>query len=137
MEINHYSKTGEYVGTTQAKIDPLETIRQGQAIYLFPANATKKTPPTVAENKKAKWNGTAWSLVDDYRGSVYYLPTGEKITITQLNKKVPAGALLIPPEVEPEIPSMPEDLAEIWEAIGIEKMSLETKKKYDVLKGNK
>ena len=49
-------------------------------------------------------------------------------------KKGKARFSAAPPKPE-VIPPMQEDLAEVWEAVGIEKMSPERKKEYDKLKG--
>ncbi|MDB4507261.1 phage tail assembly chaperone [bacterium] len=60
MEVYSYDKqSGIFVGTTVADEDPK---RPGN--YLFPAQTTSIKPPTIDEDKLAKWNNNAWVLVD-------------------------------------------------------------------------
>lgn len=99
MNIYHYQPdTFEYLGTSEAKIDPLETAKAGVPVYLIPANATKDQPPEAGTNQRARRNGDAWELVDDYRGQEYWnKDTGAKITITALGDAIPAGHTLQAP----------------------------------------
>lgn len=72
-------KTGEYTGKTEARVDKLESEKQGKVIYLKPRNATEKEPPEKKEYKTAFWNGEKWVLVQDYRGLNMFNPkTGEE-----------------------------------------------------------
>lgn len=91
MNIYHYSQnTYEYLGTTEARIDPMETAKAGEKVYLIPANATADHPPESGLNQIARRNGDAWALVDDYRGQEYWdKDTGVKITITELGITIP------------------------------------------------
>ncbi len=60
MEVYSYDKvSGIYVGNTIADEDPK---RPGN--YLLPAQTTSMKPPTIDEDKLAKWNNNAWVLVD-------------------------------------------------------------------------
>ena len=48
MIIHHYHKaTGEYLRSSEARIDPLETKKQGRDVYLLPAHATDIAPPKL------------------------------------------------------------------------------------------
>lgn len=60
MEVYSYDKeSGIFIGTTIADEDPK---RPGN--YLFPAQTTSIKPPTIDEDKLAKWDNNAWVLVD-------------------------------------------------------------------------
>lgn len=91
MNIYHFHPdTYEYLGTSGAKIDPLETAKAGENVYLIPANAITDQPPDAGTNQIARLTNGAWELVADYRGSVYYdKDTGGKITITDLGVAIP------------------------------------------------
>ena len=41
----------EYNGSSEARLDPLETEEQGEDVYLLPANATFIEPPQAGENE--------------------------------------------------------------------------------------
>lgn len=70
MQIYHYSHaTGEYLRTSDARPDPLDTGR-----YLIPANATDQAPTTPGEHEAVRWSGSAWEIVPDYRDNNYYDP---------------------------------------------------------------
>jgi len=97
MQIYHYSPgTGEYLKTSIAQIDPLESETQGEDVFLIPACATEIAPPDPGANKAVVFESGAWSEVDDYRGE-WYLATGEKIEIIDLGISPPAGATDSPP----------------------------------------
>ena len=59
--------TKEYIGSEEALIDPLETIKQGKEVYLIPANAVLDEPPAAVEGKAIVF-ADGWQLVDDNRG---------------------------------------------------------------------
>jgi hypothetical protein len=82
MNIYHYSeKNGEYLGVSEAKLDPI-----GQN-PMIPANATDQEPPTPDAKQAARWNGSAWEIVPDYRGSVWYDAEANQHKITQINQE--------------------------------------------------
>jgi len=86
----YHPDTYEYLGTSGARIDPLETAKRGEEVYLIPANATPDQPPQAGANQAARRISSAWELVDDYRGQEYWhKDTGEKITITDLGVTIP------------------------------------------------
>jgi len=86
MNIYRYDgTTGEYLGTSEARLDPLESQNTGKDVYLIPANATTDAPATAGENQAAVYSGGKWSLVDDYRGQKYWnKDTGAVVTIEDL-----------------------------------------------------
>ena len=74
MNVYKYNDNGEYIGTEEALLDPLETELQGENVYLLPANATFIEPPEAQESFARVWNGEAWEQVEDNRGVEYWLP---------------------------------------------------------------
>ena len=91
-------KTKEFTGTQNGFIDPLETKKQGENVYLFPRNATYQKPPKTEENQALIFNGDEWEIVADYRGQTYYIGT-EQHEMKELGD-LPKGATFEP--VEPE-----------------------------------
>lgn len=75
MNIYKYDNdTKEYIATETARLDPLETKKQGKNIYLLPANATFTAPPDGREGFSCIWDGESWQEVEDHRGEKYWLP---------------------------------------------------------------
>ena len=100
MKTYHYNKqTKEYTHSETAFLDPLETQRQGKAVYLLPANATF-VKPISADGYASVWNGISWEHIKDNRGQTYWLGTDEynapARTMTSLGA-LPAGALRTAP----------------------------------------
>jgi hypothetical protein len=83
--------TGEYLGETQARIDPEETKLQKKNVYLRPAYSTFLRPPKDAAKKIQVFKNGKWSMKSDYRGTKYYNMDGEEFEITKIGKRVPAG----------------------------------------------
>ena len=102
MNVYRYDeKTKEYIGYEQALLDPLETKKQGNNIYLLPANATFTKPPAEKEGYAIVWNGKAWQEVEDHRGVEYWLPEDKYGAPARVMKELgalPEGAMLTPPE---------------------------------------
>ena len=106
---NYHPITKEYLGSSKANSDPLETAKQKKEIFLLPANATFEPSLETGKNEKTIFDN-GWKVVSDFRGKKYYLETGEEITITELGVTVPEGALL-------EAPAPPEPTEEeLYEA---------------------
>lgn len=60
-----YDNNGIYTGPVNCQIDPLESKKAGETIYLLPASATLAEPPEYnRETQKAVWDGAAWSVED-------------------------------------------------------------------------
>jgi len=94
MKIYHYDKiNGEAIGVSDARLDPLETKKQGQDVFLIPAKVTIDAPPPVAANEVAVFNGITWDTEEDFRGVVYWLPDRSKHTITKIGELKPGNAL--------------------------------------------
>lgn len=66
---NYDEKTKEYLSTTLASADPMETKIKGEFVPLVPAYATLLEPPTTGENEVAIFNGKAWEIKKDFRVS--------------------------------------------------------------------
>lgn len=124
MQIFHYHpETGEFLGQSAAMPDPLEEGR-----FLVPAHATDTQPPEVGQNEVAVFDGQSWVLKPDFRGTEYWLPHGEKHTITEIGETVPEGAFLEEPEAPEPEPYVPEQVtraqgkaaliqAGLWQAV--------------------
>nr|DAX10548.1 MAG TPA: protein of unknown function (DUF4376) [Bacteriophage sp.] len=65
-------KTKEYLGKTEALLDPLETQLQQKEIYLLPADATFSAP-TLQEGYVSVFKEGAWENIEDNRGKEYWL----------------------------------------------------------------
>lgn len=66
---NFDPNTKEYLMTTIASADPMETKIKGEFIPLVPAYATLVEPPKTGENEAAVFNGTTWEIKKDFRVS--------------------------------------------------------------------
>ena len=70
MNLYNYDKnTKEYLSTTLASADPMETKIRGEFVPLVPACATVIEPPKTGENEVAIFNGKAWEIKKDFRVS--------------------------------------------------------------------
>lgn len=80
MNLYNYDKnTKEYLSTTLASADPMETKIRGEFVPLVPANATLIEPPTVEANQVAVFENNKWVIKADYRKN-YKKVTDEFIT---------------------------------------------------------
>ncbi|WP_461209912.1 hypothetical protein [Desulfocurvus sp. DL9XJH121] len=86
MQIYNYDPdSGEYLGESAARLDPKESVAQGQDVYLTPANATTEAPPEAVAGYARCYVSGAWVQVEDHRGETYYsTATGEAVTIEDL-----------------------------------------------------
>lgn len=101
MNVYKYNDNGEYIGTEEALLDPLETEQQGKNIYLLPANATFTAPTEPQDGYVNVWNGTAWEQVEDNRGVEYWLPDDKYGAPAREMKELgalPEGATTTAPE---------------------------------------
>ena len=70
MNLYNYDKnTKEYLSTTLASADPMETKIKGEFVPLIPACATVIEPPKTGENEVAIFNGKVWEIKKDFRVS--------------------------------------------------------------------
>ena len=87
-QIYSYSKTTkEYTPTAKpvyAKEDPLDPDN-----IPVPAHATLVEPPNYNVNSIPVWNGSAWEVKADYRGTTYLDLDENVVTITEIGVRVP------------------------------------------------
>lgn len=78
MKIYHYhSVTGEYIGSSEAKPNPLQS---GE--YLIPAYATAIAPSDSVDKQAVIFSDGAWSVVADFRCDTFYsTSTGEAVVL--------------------------------------------------------
>lgn len=68
MKIYNYDfLTKEYIGESEAALDPQETKIQGKDVYLIPANATTEKPPKAKTNETVIFDN-GWKIEADFRG---------------------------------------------------------------------
>lgn len=94
---NYHALTGEYISTNRADESPLEPGK-----YLVPSYAMLEPPPQAGNKQIAVSDGQAWRFVDDYRGTIYYMPDGTQHVINGLGIKPPQDSTLIPP-IQPPV----------------------------------
>lgn len=92
MQIHHYhNETGEYVGTTEAFLDPIEKTP------LIPAYATNQAPPEIGVEQVAVFGGDSWTVKDDYRGKEYWSADKEYLGVVDFIGSLPSGATTVKP----------------------------------------
>jgi len=78
-DIYHFHPaTGEYLGKSKARLDPIEKEP------LVPANAKLVKPPTTGQNEIAISDGEGWMVVGDYRGWTGFDEAGIEQKIEQV-----------------------------------------------------
>lgn len=96
-----YDKDGFFTQAELCSPDPLESELAGKAVWMLAASATFTVPPAAQAGKVAVWNGTAWELKEDNRGTKYWLPGDNWQTEPREMKEIgplPEGAMLERPE---------------------------------------
>lgn len=63
-------KTKEYLYELEARIDPLESKKQGKDVWLLPANSTFDEPLDEKEGYAVIYDN-GWKYIKDYRGKKY------------------------------------------------------------------
>lgn len=92
MKVYSFSDTTrEFIGESNAQIDPKETMRQYQETginalqFLVQGNATKIAPPETEEGQATIFVGQEWRIVEDHRGkTLYHTDTQEPLIIREL-----------------------------------------------------
>ena len=107
--------TKEYIGYTEAYIDPLESIVQGKDIYLYPPCTTEQVPPELKEGYIILYNEEEdrWEEFEDHRGTIVWTKQGEEVLMDMLGP-IPSEYLLEKPVTLKELKD--EKLKEIKEA---------------------
>lgn len=77
-----------------AKADP-DPMNEGE--WLVPGGCVLQAPPAAGEKQAARWSGTAWELVSDLRGTVYWTAEGQRLVVTERGVGLPDGASLQEP----------------------------------------
>jgi len=110
MEIHHYSSdTGEYIGTSSARPDILESEIQKKEVFILPANTTVLPPPRKISGRARVFARGVWGEVSDYRGQTWFDADGNTVSIRELGP-TPDGL------TEKYIPSAPPVLTLVEQA---------------------
>lgn len=105
---NYHPITREYIGYSQAELDPEETAIQGKEIYLIPANATTAIPPKQKKDTCILWTGDSWLVVDDYRENYYKVDSDLNVLdITTVGDQ--DGFIVVPKALGEKIKANPEN----------------------------
>ena len=97
MKIYNYDVfTKEYIGESEASLDPEESKIQGKNIYLIPDYSTTKKPPSVGENEVQIFENS-WKIVADYRGK-YIVGVDMKPEIVEEIGSIKDGFIIITDE---------------------------------------
>lgn len=90
---NYDSITFEYIGESQASLDPEESKKQGKDIYLIPANATDKKPPKTKTNEICVFDD-GWKIEADFRGKYIVNEDMEPVIVEEIGS-IPEGYIVI------------------------------------------
>ena len=60
MYAYRYDENFYFAGQQDCQLDPIATKREGNEVWLLPANCTWEEPLEEKEGYKIKWNGEAW-----------------------------------------------------------------------------
>jgi hypothetical protein len=65
MKIYHYNENKEYIGESEARIDPLESKLQKKIIFALPRNATNISPgiTKIEKNEKLIFLNNKWEII--------------------------------------------------------------------------
>jgi hypothetical protein len=95
MLVYSYDKdTLEYTNESEASLDIKATEREGKDVWLVPAYATLKKPPTVGEHKSVIFEDDTWKIKDDYRGC-YICNEALNVLFVQQIGALPEGFIVI------------------------------------------
>lgn len=88
FDYHYHPETGEHMGSTPAKLDPLESKKAGRDVYAEPpAHATRAKPPEVKKDEAAVFDEAtgAWQATLDYRATkLWDTATGQPVQITEI-----------------------------------------------------
>jgi hypothetical protein len=102
MKIYHYdSYTKKFFGSSDARLDPLESEKQGKKIYLMPAFSTTIEPPEIGVNEAAIFDTTkkSWEIKIDYTMKPIYKKEdgSQNPMIEEFGVDIPDDCTTIPP----------------------------------------
>jgi len=73
-------QTSEFKGETQLYIDPLETEKAGENVYIKIANSTELAPLPVVENETNVFVDGNWKVIADFRSvEMFYIEDATKV----------------------------------------------------------
>lgn len=95
---NFHPETKEFLFESNATLDPLETKKLGENVYIKPAFSTFIKPVKAKKNQVMVFDieNYKWISKKDFRGTEYYDKNGEKHIITNIDEIVPKDAILEP-----------------------------------------
>jgi len=98
MKVYHYHpETKEYLGESDAKIDPMATKRVGKDTFILPAYSTFEPIPESIKGTSFIFDNNKWMIFDDHRGETYYDKTdGHVVEIKILGEEKNESLTLIP-----------------------------------------
>ena len=98
MIIYHYDRiTKEFLGSSEARLDPKETEIQGKEVYLIPTYTTIIEPLTLDIDEVAVFESDNWVAKEDHRGkTVFDIATAEDMVINQIGPMPDGFTLEIP-----------------------------------------
>lgn len=82
------------------QVDPLETKKAGETVYVKPGkNTVHIAPPKVGDKELARWNfeTESWEKVESHIGEVWYDQDGQEVIINEIGP-VPNDLLESPPK---------------------------------------
>jgi hypothetical protein len=97
--------TGILLGRSQAQLSP----EGPEGEYIKPVHCTELAPPSTMVNQAPVFANGKWSVVPDFRGSVWYDSQGGPVEITTLG--TPVGLTATPPAPPP--PTLDEQRQEL------------------------
>ncbi len=92
-----YNAAGAYVGPVSAPLSPARPFIDGRPNYLRPAGTTEQAPPPVEPGQALRFDGQAWTLVEDHRGVLAFDTSTRLPRIVDSLGPVPEGFTLIAP----------------------------------------
>ncbi|WP_434777704.1 tail fiber assembly protein [Neisseria sp. Ec49-e6-T10] len=97
-------KTGQYLSTVAAYLDPMATQTQKENVYILPANATFVEPIKIEEFFVSnKFNGMTWELVEDYSNvPLWSKETAEQAEPLVFGHSLPETLTIIKPLAQKE-----------------------------------
>lgn len=99
---NYEPLQGEYIGASEARLDPVTSQLEGKEVYAIPANATTVVPPSEKKGYARCFDlkNKTWSYVEDHRNQIVYnKETLEPYTIKELG---PIPNIYIEDEPQPK-----------------------------------
>lgn len=90
LEYFYTDDTKEFLYANEVFIDPLESAKAGNDVYMFSVNATIIQPLEPKEGYAVIFNGETWQYIEDNRGKIVWKSYEQNIQITELGP-IPEG----------------------------------------------